>query len=168
MTHRDYITDIKNNQDKIYLTTRHFPINMRLFQSSEEYKQIIHFQCNYIRMLCLAKMDGYALPYSMSSAKVGLSSNIIGLTVNRGKENATCLIMINPTIIELAGDEILIKITCGSLILPYETEVLCRERILVSYSDEHGVKKGKWFNQNEGSLAIQNEIDYNLGLLTFN
>ena len=96
--HEDYITHINNPEDTVYLRTKHFPVNMRLFHSSPEYKAIILQQCEYIRSLCLDTKEGYKKPHGMSSANAGLAFNIIGITVNRNTPNEYCKIMINPDI----------------------------------------------------------------------
>jgi hypothetical protein len=59
MKHSDYITHINNKEDEVYLRNKHFPVNMRLFNTSTEYRQIILQQCQYIRNLCLQQVEGY-------------------------------------------------------------------------------------------------------------
>lgn len=86
MKHSDYITHMDNAEDVIYLRSTHFPVNMRLFETSPDYKAIILQQCDYIRKLCLTKMEGYKKPHGMSGANAGLAFNIIGIVKNRGKK----------------------------------------------------------------------------------
>lgn len=102
-THSDYITHISNPEDVIYLKTEHFPVNMRLFNTSPGYKAIILQQCSYIRSLCLEEKKGYKKLHGMSSANAGLSFNIIGVTRNRNQVGEYCQIMINPKIISYGG-----------------------------------------------------------------
>jgi len=112
--HKDYITHIKNTEDNVYLRSVHFPVNMRLFHTSPEYQQIVLSQCNYIRMLCLTKMDGYKKPHGMSSANAGLSFDIIGITRYRNTSREWCKIMINPVITEYFGEQVkTLSLTAG-------------------------------------------------------
>lgn len=165
MKHSDYITHIDNDEDKVYLKTKHFPVNMRLFNTSKQYKEIILQQCNYIKELCLDTKDGYKKPHGMSSANAGLSFNIIGITRNRNKENEFCEIMINPIIIEYSGDIITSNSNCGSLTLDRPIEIKRHTLINVLYYDEFGIKSYGWYDRKQGSLTIQHEIDHNNGIL---
>ena len=102
--HEDYVTHIDNSEDIIYLKTKHFPVNMRLFKTSLEYKNIILQQCSYIRERCLDTIEGYKKPHGMSSANLGLAHNIIGVAILRNKPGEHCKIMINPVIHNLLGE----------------------------------------------------------------
>ncbi len=73
--HEDYVTHINNKEDEVYLKTKHFPVNMRLFKTSPTYRDIILQQCNYIRERCLDTIEGYKKPHGMSSANLGLAHN---------------------------------------------------------------------------------------------
>lgn len=166
MNHSDYITHIDNKEDNVYLKTKHFPVNMRLFNTSPEYKNIILQQCNYIRSLCLESKKGYKKPHGMSSANAGLAFNIIGVTRNRNKDNEYCQIMINPIIVGRGNNKVTALSNCGSLTLKEPIEITRWETVIVTYFDENGELHGaKVFNRSEGSLTIQHEVDHNLGIL---
>jgi peptide deformylase len=163
--HEDYITHINNEKDLVYLKTKHFPVNIRLFKTSEQYKNIILQQCNYIRELCLDIKEGYKKPHGMSSANAGLSFNIIGITMNRNKPNEYCNIMINPKIIHKSQSKIISFSNCGSITLEKPIQLERYSNIRVEWFDENGDYQNDWFNREQGCLTIQHEIDHNLGIL---
>jgi peptide deformylase len=163
--HSDFITHINNKEDIIYLKNKHFPVNMRLFKTSKEYKDIILSQCKYIEKLCLNEKEGYKKPHGMSSANAGLSFNIIGITCNRNTKNEYCKIMINPIINEYFGDQIISKSNCGSLTLKESINIKRSNGINVTYYDINGDINRQDITRKNGSLSIQHEIDHNLGIL---
>lgn len=163
--HSNYITHIKNDEDLVYLKTKHFPVNMRLFKTSKEYKDIILQQCNYIRKLCLEEKEGYKKPHGMSSANVGLAFNIIGITRNRNTKDEYCEIMINPQIIARSRSLIDSFSNCGSLTLDKDINIQRSSEIGVEWYNEDGILKQCNFKRNTGCLTIQHEIDHNLGIL---
>ena len=163
--HSDYITHINNEEDKIYLKSKHFPVNMRLFNTSPEYKTIILQQCEYIKMLCSEEKEGYKKPHGMSSANAGPAFNIIGFMVNRDSPTRYCQIMINPVITKFWGPKIKVKSNCGSLTLKNPIEVERYSEITVVYYDIKGNRRINGFNRFEGALTIQHEIDHNNGIL---
>ncbi len=165
MKHENYITHIKNKEDQVYLKSKHFPVNMRLFKTSPEYKEIILQQCNYIRSLCLDTKEGYKKPHGMSSANAGLSFNIIGITKNRGKKDEYCEIMINPVIKEVSSYTITTSSNCGSLTLKEPISVLRFAQIHVEWYTENGSPNAQSFTREDGGLTIQHEIDHNNGIL---
>ena len=165
LKHSDYITHINNEEDKIYLKSKHFPVNMRLFKTSEPYKNIVLQQCNYIRELCLDVKEGYKKPHGMSSANAGLSFNIIGVTMNRNKNNEYCNIMINPNIIHKSDAKIITFSNCGSLTLKKPIQLERYRNIRVEWFDENGNYQNDWFSREQGCLTIQHEIDHNNGIL---
>ena len=165
MKHSDYITHIKNPEDEVYLKSKHFPVNMRLFNTSKEYKAIILQQCEYIRALCLDEKEGYKKPHGMSSANAGLAFNIIGITINRKTNEEYCLIMINPTILEYSKETIISESNCGSLTLKKPIKVKRHQRVLVRWHNIDSKIGERWFNREQGSLTIQHEVDHNLGIL---
>lgn len=163
--HSDYITHINNSEDIQYLKQKHFDVNMRLFNSSPEYKAIILQQCEYLRMLVLTKMEGYKLPHGMSSANAGLSFNIIAIAQNRGKSNATAKIMINPRIDGYIGDEVITQSNCGSLTLDEPIKVNRNTAIRCCYYDEKGQIWNHVIPREWGAFTIQHEVDHNNGIL---
>jgi len=163
--HSDYITHINNKEDLVYLKTPHFPVNMRLFATSPEYKAIILQQCEYIRQNCLEEKIGYKKPHGMSSANVGLAFNIIGITRNRNKKNEYCQIMINPIYQGIGEKTIASQSNCGSLTLKNPIEIKRYNEIEVVWFDEKANHFKTIENRLSCSLTIQHEIDHNLGIL---
>lgn len=163
--HEDYITHIKNEEDLVYLKTKHFPVNMRLFHTSPEYKAIILQQCNYIRQNCLETKEGYKKPHGMSSANCGLAFNIIGITKFRNQPLEFCQIMINPIITKFIGNKVNTLSNCGSLTLDDAIPLKRWETVRVKYFNEEGVEKEEIYGRDNGSFSIQHEVDHNLGIL---
>lgn len=165
LNHEDYITHINNDEDIVYLKTKHFPVNMRLFHTSPEYKAIILQQCNYIRSLCLDTKKGYKKPHGMSSANAGLAFNIIGVTMNRNTSEEYCKIFINPIIEEYKGQIVESFSNCGSLTLANPIKISRYTDIVVNYCDEKGDIYREKFSRSTGAFTIQHEVDHNLGIL---
>ena len=165
LKHSDYITHIDNEEDKVYLKSKHFPVNIRLFKTSEQYKNIILQQCNYIRELCLDIKEGYKKPHGMSSANAGLAFNIIGITKNRNKNDEYCQIMINPIISNRSIERVLTTSNCGSLTLNEPITLQRNLTVTVKFYDEDGNFHKELFNRETGSFTIQHEVDHNLGIL---
>ena len=165
LKHSDYITHINNEEDNVYLKSKHFPVNMRLFKTSEQYKNIILQQCNYIRELCLDIKKGYKKPHGMSSANAGLAFNIIGITKNRLQDNEYCKILINPRIVEYMGDLVETTSNCGSITLDKPIKLTRNSEIIVNYFDEKGNEFVELFTIETGVFTIQHEVDHNNGIL---
>ena len=165
LKHSDYITHINNEEDKIYLKSKHFPVNMRLFKTSEQYKNIVLQQCDYIRELCLDVKEGYKKPHGMSSANAGLAFNIIGVTRNRLQNNEYCKILINARIVEYMGDLVETVSNCGSITLGEPIKLKRYSEIIVNYFDEKGNEFVELFTRETGAFTIQHEVDHNNGIL---
>jgi len=138
---------------------------MRLFKTSEGYRDIIKNMCDYVSTICLTTMDGYKKPHGMSAANLGLGLNIIGVTRNRNKSNEYCQIMINPQLLEVDTDKATALSNCGSIRLPEPIPVERDLRIKVSYFDREGEFHIEEFSRNQGAFTIQHEIEHNLGVL---
>lgn len=164
MKHEDFITHIKNSEDRVYLRSKHFPVNMRLFNTSTHYRSIIKGICDYIKF-CLTEKEGYKKPHGMSSANIGMSFNIIGVTMNRNTSNEYYKIMINPDIKERFGSRVTAYSNCGSLTLDEPIEVTRDSDVIVSYFDEDGNHHLDHFSRKDGALTMQHEIDHNMGIL---
>ena len=165
MKHSDYITHINNKEDVIYLKSKLLHVNMRLFKSSQDYRQVIQTQASYLSMLVTTKMDGYKKPHGMSSANAGLAHNIIAICKNRNKKNEHSFVMINPEIVNLAGNEVETTTNCGSLTLKEPIKIFRHEMIQVEFFDYYGTKHREWFGPDDGSFTIQHEVDHNNGIL---
>ena len=165
LKHSDYVTHINNEEDVVYLKTKHFPVNMRLFKTSEQYKNIVLQQCEYIRELCLDVKKGYKKPHGMSSANLGLAHNIIGVTRNRLQGNEYCKILINPRIVEYVGGLVETTSNCGSITLENPIKLKRNSEIIVNYFDEKGSEFVELFTRETGAFTIQHEVDHNNGIL---
>lgn len=161
----DYLTYIGNNEDVVYLKTKAFPVNMRLFNSSKTYQEIVLHCCEYIKWLALQHMEGYSKPYGMSGANAAIPFNIIGVVRNRGKENEYCEIMINPKIINRSKEIITGYTNCGSVRLEKPIKVSRRAVIDVEFYDMNGDKYINSYTKENGCRTIQHEIKHNLGVL---
>lgn len=163
--HSDYITHIDNKEDRVYLKSKHFPVNMRLFKTSPEYKNIILQQCRYLKTLVLTQMDGYKKPHGMSSANAGLAFNIIAICRYRNTNKEHAEVMINPKIVEYVKEFSDAETNCGSLTLDKPIKIKRPNWIKVEWYDEKGVWKSEIFKRETNSFTIQHEIEHNLGIL---
>jgi peptide deformylase len=161
----DYLTHIDNSEDVQYLKGKAFPVNMRLFRTSPEYKAIVLQCCEYIKKLALTKMDGYKKPHGMSGANLAIPFNIIAFVANRGTEYETAEIMINPTVESYSEKKVKTRSNCGSIRLTEPIEITRFQSVRVSWYDENGVLRIATLDREHGGFTIQHEIDHNLGIL---
>ena len=161
----DYVTHIDNKEDVQFLRTKLLDVNMRLFNTNAQYREIIENICSLLQWLALGKFEGYDIPYGISGANAGIPFNIIGIVKNRATYNAMCMIMINPKIEAYFGEIVNTESNCGSLRLPNKIIVKRSSDILVNYYDINGKKNKKKFGRDEGSFTIQHEVDHNNGIL---
>lgn len=165
MKHSDYITHIDNEEDNVYLRSKLLPVNMRLFETSPEYKAIILQQCEYLKMLVLTKMEGYKKPHGMSSANAGLAFNIIAICRNRETEKEYAEIMINPVITDAYGDIVDSLSNCGSITMDNPIAIKRWHAVRVMWCTEGGEYRTMPFTREFGGFTIQHEIDHNNGIL---
>lgn len=163
--HEDYVTHINNEEDVVYLRTKAFPVNMRLFKTSKEYKAIVLQCCNYLREICLNTKEGYKKPHGISGANLAIPFNIIGVTRNRNQDNEYCQIMINPEIHAYSTEKIITQSNCGSLTLEKPINVKRSNLISVEYYDEEGKIHYDRFSRTEAGFSIQHEVDHNNAIL---
>lgn len=161
----DFVTYFQRAEDRPYLRTRLLDVNMRLFKTSAYYRGVVRACCDYVRLMALSKMEGYAQPFGMSGANLAVPFNIIGVVHNRGTQQAACQILINPEILSYTGPLQYALSNCGSLRLPKPIKVLRYESIRVRYYNEAGDRMVHVFNRKQGSYTIQHEVDHNLGIL---
>ncbi len=165
MIHSDHITHIDQMEDKPYLRTPLFDVNMRLFRTSDGYRGVVLAACGWIEKLCLTKMEGYKLPHGMSGANAGVPWNIIGIARNRGQPDAHCDIMINPEIVKISDEKVESQSNCGSLCLPEPITIKRHVWVEVTWYDANAVFWRAVFDREHGGLTIQHEVDHNLGIL---
>jgi len=165
MKAENVITHINNVEDQIYLKTKAFPVNMRLYHSSSDYRDLIDQCVTLIRKYAVAEYSDYKKPHGMSGANLAIPFNIIGVVVNRGdQKRESVLTMINPVILEAKGEHIS-KSNCGSIRLEEPIDVKRHDYIRVEYFDWAGHKQLKDFLRYNGGDTIQHEIDHNNGVL---
>lgn len=160
MNHANYCTHIKHPEDRDVLTRRLFDVNMRLFETSPEYRKIVLEVCKYIRLCSETEKAGYKKPHGWSGANAGIPFNIIG--VNR---NGVCDIMINPKILKSYGEKIKSQSNCGSLTLEKSIEIERDEFVEIEYFTVSGAKIKKHVGRGEAGFTIQHEVEHNLGIL---
>jgi len=165
MKHSDCITHINNEEDEVFLRSRLLPVNMRLFKTSPQYRDIILSMCEYIKESCLTTREGYKKPHGMSAANLALGHNIIGITTNRNTPEEDCLIMINPVIVWESSDRVLASSNCGSLTLEEPIQVPRRSKVGLIWFDTDGQKQERKFDRASGSFSLQHEVQHNLGIL---
>lgn len=162
--HIDYCTHISNLEDIDILTRKLFDVNIRLFNSSPQYREIVTLSINYLKWWCVTSKEGYKKPHGVSGANTGIPFNIVAYNTNNGP-----VAMINPKIIKRYGGKITGQSNCGSLTLPEPIEVTRDEFIDIDYFDENGDKISiTKVDRKLGGLTIQHEVDHNLGILITN
>lgn len=161
MNHKDYVTHINNIEDKDILTRRLFAVNMRLFGTSPQYKQMVLLICEYIKVMVSTTKEGYAAPKGFSGANGGIPFNIIAYMTKQGPQ-----VMINPRITRTDGDMIITMSNCGSLTLPEPIKVKRFEYIDVEYYDMEGsMHKLVKVDRDHYGFTIQHELDHGQGIL---
>lgn len=157
----DYVTFIGNEEDVIYLKRRAFPVNMRLFNTSEGYRDIVLSCCDYMKTLSLQEMDDYKKPHGMSGANAAIPFNIVAVVRSRGKEDEHCEILINPVITDASEEMKSSFSNCGSIRLEEPIEIIRHEWVDIEYYTTTGEKK----KRRSRNATVQHEIDHNLGIL---
>jgi hypothetical protein len=149
--HLDYCTHMNNPVDRDILTRPLFDVNMRLFQTSATYNEIVQQCCAYLVWCSTTEKEGYKKPHGFSGANAGIPFNIIAV----GDEA-----MINPKIVSMKGRKIGLS-NCGSLTLEQPIKIWRWEEVTIEYFDTKGsakTKKGYYPTE-------QHEIDHNNGIL---
>ncbi len=161
MNHLDCTTHIKFDEDKPYLTTKLFNVNIRLLQTCPPYREIVRECSDYISWRSATELEGYKKPHGMSGANVGIPWNIIAYNCN-----GATYTMINPIITRSYGKRIKSQSNCGSLILEEPIIIERWEFIDVEYYDlggnKHRIEK---MSREDGCLTVAHEIEHNLGIL---
>lgn len=157
----DYLIFIGYEEDRVFLKRPSFPVNMRLFRSSEPYRDIVMSCCHYIADLAMQTMDGYKKPHGMSGANAAIPFNIIGVVKNRGKEDEFCEIWINPTVVAQSESTETSTSNCGSLRLTKDIKIRRYTWVEVEYYTTDGEKK----RIRSRNKTVQHEIDHNNGIL---
>jgi peptide deformylase len=156
----NYLTHIINPDDFQYLKSKLLDVNMRLFESSRQYRSIVQQCFQYIREVALTEMVGYKKPDGMSGANVGIPFNIIAYV-----EGHKAIGMINPKITYASEAMDVVRTNCGSIRLPAPIKVKRHFSVEVGWFDEEGDYHTRVFFRGDCGFTIQHEIDHNLGIL---
>lgn len=159
------LTHIDNKEDVPYLRSKLLDVNIRLMRCSEDYWKLVYEACKHVEKACLERFDGYKLPHGMSGANLGIPWNIIGRAINRGMEDASCRVMLNPRITFASTEMDETTTNCGSIRLPKSIKVLRHRKIVVEWYDLDCKRHLTDHYPDTGSYTIQHEIDHNLGVL---
>ncbi len=157
----DQLTFIENELDVIYLRTKAFPVNMRLYKSSAGYYDTVTKAIQHLENLVLEDYEDYTQPKGMSGANTAIPFNIV---VTRTKDRAATQVFINPVILAMRGSSINARTNCGSIRLSQPIRVQRYSEVEVKYYDEHGEQHCRWFS-GPLALTLQHEIDHNNGIL---
>lgn len=161
----DFITHIGNREDVPFLRIPLFDVNMRLFASSEGYRNLILAACSYIKRLALESYEDYTQPFGISGANAGIPFNIIGYVVGRKTTRPCCRLMLNPKILAYSQETHVALSNCGSIRLPKPIKVRRSNQIQVRYFTEDGLPERLWFTRPSHGDTIQHEVDHNRGVL---
>lgn len=163
----NYLTYIDNAEDLPFLKTKLFDVNMRLFKSSSEYKEVILTCCKHIEFLARTTFEGYKKPHGMSGANAGIPFNIISIVRNRGKINEYLETMINPKITWSSAPRFTTEVesNCGSIRLKKPIKVKRANTIWLNYYDKNGDYIQGYRYREDCGFTIAHEVDHNLGIL---
>jgi peptide deformylase len=154
LRHEDVCTLLRNGGvERDILTRKGFDVNMRLFESSPGYRDIILEVVSYIKRLATTEREGYKKPHGFSGANVGIPLNIIAL--------ADGTVMLNPTYYPTRTDTRVSVSNCGSLLLEKPITIRRYAEVRVKWFDLDGrqqVKTGYYPTE-------QHEVDHNNGIL---
>jgi peptide deformylase len=143
-----------------YLYRQLFNVNIRLFNSNRNYKDIIVKVCEYMENILKQDYSDYGKLAGLSGANIGIPFNIV-LVIVSNKVN----VLINPIITKVSKKTKSLQSNCGSLNLPAKIPVKRREWIDVSFYGIDGNHYNERFQADAGGSTIQHEIDHNRGIL---
>ena len=133
--HRDVCTHYENLEDRLILTSKSFPVNLRLLKTSLFYFEIIKKICSYIQWSATTLKEGYPLPKGWSDPNAGIPLRIIYVPPYG--------IMINPEWISSNNDHESeeVKSNCGSLTLKRPRSVVRAKSINIAYYTLDGQRR---------------------------
>ncbi len=162
----DYMVQMNEPEfDRDCLQRKLFSVNMRLFETSEYYKNHILGIIEYMKWAMSQRWEDYESnpnggTFGISCANLGMAYNIIGWRVENSFD-----FMINPKIKEASKEMVLTQSNCGSLKLKEKIPVMRHKWIFVSYYDIKGKFQYRQIDGKNSGFTIQHEIDHNLGIL---
>ena len=166
MKNSDYMVQMREPEFDIQCLRRPlFPVNMRLFGSSEQYKSHILGIIDYMTWSMNQRWEDYQSnpnggTYGISCANLGMAYNIIGW-----KHEDQYRFMLNPVIAEYSKKMITTKSNCGSIKYKEKIPVNRPSWVTVNYYDLEGNEKKEKFTGKQAGFTIQHEIDHNIGIL---
>lgn len=147
--------------EKGFLSQPMRAVNMRLFETSLPYRQLIFHCIHYLSWMMDQTFEDYSNGFGCSAANLGIPFSIIAY-----KEKGKVQICINPKITGHSKETIVTKTNCGSLKLAEQVEIWRYSSIDIEFYDLEGRRCVKnQITRTEGGLAIQHEIDHCLGIL---
>ena len=180
MNIRDYSTNVSIPEEKNFLGCTLFDVNIRLFESSTGYTDIILHIIEYMVELINKKYDDYDAVKGISGANIGVPFNIVvvkvtddnykkisveekGSIVTFGPKG-DFIVMINPVVTKSSNRIFIARSNCGSIILDKQIDVERKSWVVVEFYNTDGIKKSIKFGR-PLTGTIQHEIDHNQGIL---
>lgn len=168
MLTKDYVIQLNEPDefDTSVLRKPLFPVNMRLYKTSQYFKEIIKNIANYMRWKVFAKMEDYGEIKGTSGANLGIPWSIIGVKKVFSASAAECQIFINPVITKRSTETVVVKSNCGSLRLKNPIEIKRNVWIDLEWYDLEGNKRqNRTITRTDGGFTIQHEVDHCNGIL---
>ena len=147
--------------DKTPLSRESFPVNMRLYRVSSNYREIILALVRYMDEHLRTTFEDYPEPRGVAAANLGFPFKIIGYK-KKPCENQFCL---NPKITHRSVTMMSGQTNCGSLRLEQPLSIERHLTIDFEYYDLEGnLVMCKNVARGEGGFTVQNAIDSCNGL----
>jgi len=154
----DHLIQASKDDTKI-LCTPSCPVNMRLYKSSENYRDVILHIVTCMDEHLRTRYDDYGDPKSVAAINLGYPFKIIGYKKTYGI-NGENQFMLNPAIINASPTKIQVTTNCGSLQLPGPVALQRHQWIDVTYFDLEGNKHELLtISKEHCGFTIQNAID---------
>lgn len=168
----------KHDAERDFLTSKMFPVIMRLFNSSAGYKNLILKTLDYMMEIAGTKFDDYDMIKGISGANVGVPWNLVVINLGADydkvpkrfkravwrSDESYYLCMINPMITKHSRETFVTTSNCGSLQLVKPIRVRRSVWVIVDFFDRNGEKHVVKFEK-PYTGTVQHEIDHNLGML---
>lgn len=147
-----------NNQDN-FLKTPLFDVNMRLFNSSSDYRKLIRQVAEYMNRLLCTQFQNYTSLKGISGANIGVPYNIIGFKDSRDIP----VVMINPKILHASEKTKIVSSNCGSLLLDKPVKVKRSVKLKITFFNLVGDSETIEYSAPQ-AFTIAHEIDHNNGI----
>lgn len=143
--------------DASILHLKSFPVNLRLYRASKEYKKIILQIITYMDIHLRSTFTDYSNPKGIAAPALGFPLRIIGFKKGYTEINQFC---INPEITSRYGGQQLITTKSGSLRLNEPIQITRWLQIDFKYYDLDCEEiKVQNISRMDGCFTIQHEID---------